>query len=101
MPASPESIRADLAAWGVLESQGPPRFTRRFQGALARAAAGLQAVEVEGKEVPGNPVANQAEAALAAFLAGSGHPVTDGHRKFVTALQLALLPPAVRKALGV
>jgi hypothetical protein len=97
---SPERIHQDLAEWGILESDAPIRFTKRFQGALARAAAQLQQLEASGAPLGGNAVENQVEAAMAAHLKGKGKRVGLGHRRFVVAVHLAGLPEAVRKVLG-
>ena len=100
MEESPEQIHHDLVEWGILEPDAPIRFTKRFQGALARAAAQLQEIEASGAPLGGNAVENQAEAALAAHLQGKGKKVGLGHRRFVVAVHVAGLPEAVRKILG-
>jgi hypothetical protein len=97
---SPERIHKDLAEWGILEADAPIRFTKRFQGALARAASQLQQLEASGTPLGGNAVENQVEAALAAHVKGKGKKVGLGHRRFVVAVHLAGLPEAVRKILG-
>ncbi|HLE48251.1 MAG TPA: hypothetical protein VI818_08140 [Candidatus Thermoplasmatota archaeon] len=97
----PERLHADLTEWGVLENGKPARFTRRFQAALARAAAELQAAEAAGEGTGGPPVGNQVETALAAFLRGEGKRAGPEHRAFVRALHVMSLPGAVRKLLGV
>lgn len=99
--ASPERIHQDLVEWGILEAEAPIRFTKRFQGALARAASELQRLEASGTLVGGNAIANQVEAALAAHVRGKGKKVGLGHRRFVVAVHLAGLPEAVRRVLGV
>lgn len=99
MSESLERVHKDLVEWGVLEADAPVRFTRRFQGALARSAAQLQEVDASGA-LGGNPVQNQAEAALAAHLKGKGKRVGLEHRQFVVAVHLSGLPAAVRKTLG-
>lgn len=96
----PAELRQDLVAWGVLEPDAPIRFTRRFQGALARAASALQAVEQAGQGASGDVVGHQVDAALGTFLGESGGEVGPGHRAFVRAVHLASLPDAVRRILG-
>lgn len=100
-PAQIEAVQADLVAWAVLEPDAPVRFTRRFRGALARAAAQLQAAETGGTAPPGSPVERQAEAALAGHLAPEGIAAGPGHRAFVVAVHVTSMPDAVRKLLGV
>lgn len=96
-----EAVRADLVAWGVLEPDEPVRFTRRFRGALARAAAQLQVAEREGQAPPGSPVERQVEAALVDHLAPEGKVGGLEHRAFVAAVHTMSLPEAVRRVLGV
>ena len=87
----------DLVAWGLLEP-GPagPALSRRFRGALARAAMALQA------EAPGgHPVARAIERALADAPLPEGARPEEAHRALLVAVEVASLPPAVRDALGV
>jgi hypothetical protein len=98
--AEPAELEQDLIEWGVLEPTPPARFTRRFQGALARAASGLQAVEQAGEGAGGDAVGHQVDAALATFLGERGKEVRPGHRAFARAVHLASLPEAVRRILG-
>jgi hypothetical protein len=98
--AEPAELERDLIAWGVLEPDPPARFTRRFQGALARSASALQAVEQAGQGAGGDVVGHQVEAALATFLGKEGRKVEAGHRAFTRAVQLASLPADVRRILG-
>lgn len=97
----PAELERDLRAWGVLEPDAPVRFTRRFQGALARAASALQAVEQAGQGAGGDVVGHQVDAALAMFLGEEkGKDIGPGHRAFARAVHLAGLPEAVRRVLG-
>ena len=96
----PEETHKDLVEWNVLEPDAPIRFTRRFQGALARAAAALQAAQEAGEALPGEPLALQVETALGAFLGPKGKRAGLEHRAFVRAVHAAGLPEAVRKILG-
>ncbi|MBI2078243.1 MAG: hypothetical protein HYT80_07745 [Euryarchaeota archaeon] len=98
--AEPEEVHKDLVEWHVLEPDAPIRFTRRFRGALARAAAALQAADAAGGQVPGDPLANQVETALGLFLREKGKKAGLGHQAFVVAVHAAALPEAVRKLLG-
>jgi len=97
----PAELEQDLIRWGVLEPGAPARFTRRFQGALARSASALQAVEKAGEGAAGDVVGHQVDAALATFLGEEeGAKVEKGHRAFARAVQLAALPDGVRRILG-
>ena len=96
----PRDLHRDLVKWGVLEPDSPVRFTRRFQGALARAAATLQAAEKGGQGTAGDAVGHLVETALAEFLNTQGKRFGPGHVRFVRALHVSLLPEAVRSALG-
>jgi hypothetical protein len=96
----PAALEQDLIRWGVLEPGPPARFTRRFQGALARSASALQAVEQGGHGAGGDVVGHQVDAALATFLGKEGAKVNAGHRAFARAVQLASLPEGVRRILG-
>lgn len=96
----PAELQQDLVRWGVLEPGAPARFTRRFQGALARSASALQAVEKAGQGAGGDVVGHQVDAALAMFLGEEGAKVKEGHRAFARAVQLASLPEGVRRILG-
>jgi hypothetical protein len=98
--AEPAELEQDLVEWGVLESTPPARFTRRFQGALARSASALQAVEQAGQGAAGDVVGHQVDAALATFMGEKGKEVLPGHRAFVRAVHLAGLPEGVRRLLG-
>jgi hypothetical protein len=93
-------VQRDLVAWDVLEPEPPIRFTRRFKGALTRAAAQLQAAEQSGQAVTGHPLQNQVEVALAGFLEGKEGEAGREHRQFVVAVHLESLPAAVRRLLG-
>ena len=99
--AEPADLHGDLVEWGVIEAEGPIRFTRRFRGALARAAAGLQAAEQGGQGTAGDPLNHQIETALSEFLAPLGTRAGLGHRAFVRAVHVSSLPEAVRRILGV
>lgn len=96
----PEALHRDLVEWGILEPEPPVRFTKRFQGALARSAAGLQAASEAGAGPTGDPVRHQVESALASFLSKEGKRIGPGHVAFVHAVHLAGLPEAVRRLLG-
>jgi hypothetical protein len=98
--AEPEELHRDLIDWQVLEPDAPIRFTRRFRGAMARAAATLQAAEAAGHPPPGDPITQQVETALDLFLDPEGRRAGPGHRAFVRAVHIATLPEAVRRLLG-
>jgi hypothetical protein len=96
----PAQLHRDLVRWHILEPDPPIRFTRRFRGALARAAAQLQSSQVAGTDPPGDPLTNQVEAALAMFLGARRERATAAHHAFVRAVHLETLPGAVKRALG-
>jgi hypothetical protein len=98
--SDPASLHHDLVSWGVLEPDAPVRFTRRFQGALARAAGALQTVEKAGQGRGDDVVGHQVDTALATFLGKEGGKVEAGHRAFARAVQLSSLPEGVRRILG-
>ena len=95
-----QRLHQDLVEWGVLEPGIPVRFTRRFQAALARAAAHLQAAERNGQKTDGDALSTQVEAALTDFLEKEGKRCGPGHVRFARAVHLLGLPPAARAALG-
>lgn len=95
-----QRAQSDLTAWGILESDEPVRFTRRFRGALARAALELQAAEREGRAPDGPALRVQVETALQAFLDGVAEAGPE-HRAFAVAVHLSSMPEAVRRTLGV
>ena len=94
-------IEAELRAWGLLEAEGEPRLSRRFRGALARAAALLQEEEATGRRPEGHPVARAVDAALASFTLPPGAAPGPRHRAFLVAVEVASLPENVRAMLGV
>jgi hypothetical protein len=85
----------------VLEAEPPWRFTQRFRGALARAAASLQVGEQAGRKVAGDPISNQVEAALASFVVDPTRKIRAEHIRMVRDLHLASLPKVVRDLLGI
>lgn len=93
-----EAVHEDLVRWGVVEAGTPVVFTRRFRGALARAAAVLQEGEKRGEKPQGEPLRRQVEVALAQFTKGAA--LAD-HATFCVALHVSTLPEAVRRLLGV
>lgn len=93
-------VQGDLVSWGILEPDAPVRVTRRFRGALMRAAASLQAEEAAGSALPGSAVEAMVRRALEDHEVPTGVRVTATHRSFLVAVQLASLPDAVRQAIG-
>jgi hypothetical protein len=93
-------IQRDLVEWGIME---PARIevTKRFRGAIMRATIGLQQEEQAGRRPAGHPVRNAVDGAFAAYPLPPGAVATDDHRAFVTAVEVAALPDAVRQMLGV
>ena len=102
MPESPtpERLHADLVSLGVLEDDSPVRFTTRFRGALARAAARLQAEEGGGATAV-QAVDRQVRAALDEHLGEKRGAAGPGHVAFVRVVHVESLPEAVRRLLGV
>lgn len=86
-----EQVQAELFAWGVLEEGAPPVLSRRFRGALMRAAAALQPLEAQGRAPPGHPMLVATRLALAEL----GVPATEDHARFAVALEMASLPEGV------
>lgn len=96
-----EEIERDLIEWGLIERGETLALSKRFRGALMRAAAALQEEEKRGERREGNAVANAIGLALDAFPLPSGSVVTPTHRAFLVAVEIESLPPAVRQMLGV
>jgi len=96
-----DATRDDLVAWGVLAT--PSTFTRRFQAAMARAAAQLR--EAGGQERGSAAILATVKLALTDFLphdaTGQRGVASDLHRRYVAGVHIASLPPAVRDVLGV
>lgn len=90
----------DLVEWGILERGPELRITRRFRGALMRAAAKLQAEERAGAKRPGHPI----EVSVAVAL--EEHPLPPGalprreHHLLLVGLQISSLPEPLRALLG-
>jgi hypothetical protein len=94
-------VEGDLIGWGLLERAPSLQLTRRFRGALMRAAAKLQAQEQASGQPPAeNPVARAVEVALEEYPLPPGAVASDAHRRFLVAVEIASLPPAVRGLLG-
>ena len=94
-------IEGELVEWGVLERAPELQITRRFRGALMRAAARLQAEEqAAGRPPAENPVARAVEVAFSDYPFPPGVIAGDAHRRFLVAVEVASLPPAVRQMLG-
>lgn len=91
-------VQADLVAWGLLEA-GEPHLTRRFRGAVARAAGILQEREAAGEAPPGHPLENAIALALEESELPVGAVLEREHRRFLFAVELASLPEAVRALL--
>lgn len=96
-------VETDLVDWGILEpaTAEVPVFTRRFRGALARAAARLQIEERGGARREGNPIANMIDEALTEFPLPPSAVLSEAHRILLVDIELRSLPPAVRSLLGV
>ena len=94
------SVHRELVEWGILDP-GTPTLTRRFRGALMRAASRLQAEERAGHRRPGHAIANAVDEALREYPLPPGAVASAEHRTVVVAIEVASLPPAVRGFLGV
>lgn len=96
-----DRIQADLVAWALLEP-GPdgPAWTRRFRGAVLRAAARLAEEEREGRRPEGAPLEVAVVQALASLDLPAGAVATREHARLLYAVELAALPDAVRAFIG-
>lgn len=96
-------VEHDLLSWNILErtSAGELSPTRRFRAAMARAAMVLQQEEKGGARPGGHPILNTVTAALSDYPLPAGAVVEREHVAFVTTIEVASLPPAVREMLGV
>ena len=95
------AVHRDLVEWGILEVGVAPAITRRFRGAMMRAAARLQQEEQAGRAPAGNAVENAVALALAEYPLPPGAVAGPGHKAFLVAVEVASLPDAVRRFLGV
>jgi hypothetical protein len=92
-------IEADLAAWGLIERTGDQvQLTRRFRGAVTRAASELQALESEGRAPAGNALETALETALRDFALPQAP--TPEHLRFLFAVEWTSLPAGVRDLLA-
>lgn len=91
----------ELLAWGLLE-RGPQGlgWTRRFRGAVMRAAAGLAEVERSGQRPEGAPLANVVRLALQTAELPPGAAPSRAHEQLLVAIELAALPESMRDLLG-
>lgn len=88
----------ELVAWGLLE-RGPAglAWSRRFRGAVMRAAAGLAEVERAGKRPEGGPLANAVRLALQTAELPAGARPAAAHERLLVAVELAALPEGARR----
>lgn len=91
-----QTAQRELVAWGILEAPEALALTRRFRGAIMRAAAGLQEEEKAGRKRPGHPMEVAIGVALEGYPLPPGALAGEAHRKLLLAIELAALPPAVR-----
>lgn len=94
-----EAARAELVDWGVLEPGDALALTRRFRGAIMRAAGELQAEEKDGRRPDGHPLEVAIGVALDGYPVPPGAHAGETHRKLLVAIELASLPDAVRGVL--
>lgn len=99
-PPRLESVENDLVTWGLIEREDGLRPTRRYQGALARAARDLAALERSEGPLAGNPVERVVAWALRDVKLPAGAQLRRDHERFLVAMQLASLPEGVRRAIG-
>lgn len=97
-PVLLERVHAELVSWGLMDA-GEPRLSRRFRGAVARAAGRLQEREAAGDAPPGHPLENSIALALSESELPVGAVATAEHRRFLFAVELASLPEGVRALL--
>lgn len=91
----------DLLAWGLLERGAAGlAWSKRFRGAVMRAAAGLAEVEKSGKRPEGAPLANVVRLALQTSELPRDAAPGPGHEQLLVAVELAALPEGLRKFLG-
>lgn len=97
-PAHLAAAERDLLAWGYLEraDAGEPAWSRRFRGAVLRAAARLAEEERAGRKPPGHPLENAVRGALTELPPPAGAAWSATHEKLLVAVELAALPEAVR-----
>ncbi|HVM44445.1 MAG TPA: hypothetical protein VM582_00815, partial [Candidatus Thermoplasmatota archaeon] len=84
-PEALEAARRELVAWGVVEPAVPPVLSRRFRGAIVRAAARLAAEEQRGERRAGDPVRNAIDEALRDHPLPSGAVAGPAHRELLAA----------------
>lgn len=90
------TMQAELVEWGLVElTPSGPALTRRFRGALARAAMLLREEEKAGRRPEGHPVARAIETALAGWELPAGASARRDHARFLTAIEIASLPEQV------
>lgn len=94
------AIEQDLLQWGLVERAETLALSRRFRGAVARAAGRLAEEERAGRRPPGPPIENAIALACDDFPLPEGAVLAPDHRKFLVAVELASLPDAVRAAMG-
>lgn len=88
----------ELVAWGLLErSPTGPAWTRRFRGAVMRAAAGLAEVEKAGPRPEGAPLATAVRVALQTTELPAGAAPHALHEQLLVGVELAALPEGLRK----
>lgn len=93
------AAEGDLVAWGLLEGD-QPTWTRRFRGAVMRAAGELAARERAGERPDGAPLVNTVTLALASWPLPAGATATETHVRFLVAVELAALPGPVADLLS-
>lgn len=97
--ADVDATVSDLRAWDLLEG-APPAWTRRFRGAVMRAAAALAERERAGERPDGPPLATAVARALASWPLPKGAAARPDHAKVLVAVELAALPAALRGVLS-
>jgi hypothetical protein len=95
------TIEDDLVEWGLAEREGGVEMSPRFRAALARAAKKLGEEERAGRAPEGSPLEGAVREALRGFPLPAGAEPGRDHVAFLVALEVAALPPEVRRLIGV
>ena len=96
-----DAAQEELITWGLLERDVKGiAWSRRFRGAVMRAAARLAEAERAGEAPEGPPLANAVRAALEDGVLPPDARATPLHEQVLVAVELAALPDVLRGAFG-
>lgn len=99
--ASIDAAADELVEWGILErADARLALTRRFRGALARAAGQLQESDTSAPVAGAEAMRRAAALALVQFPRPPASALRAEHATLIAAVELASLPDAVREVLG-